>query len=180
MGHESFPCWYDRSPIDKTRIITAQDTIRAVGSMFYNEPHRATRNYKKLEEKVLKEYFVAGNKWEMAYVAAYAFYRIEMLFRTGALDPKLKPARFHMVMAIKPLAIADETPQWSNSKDMEKYCDKLRLALWADGDNGIIAKAVSLVAACAAGDYGRDNIRKEEFTQKVAQSIRADQNGGQA
>ena len=49
--------------------------------MFLEEPHRVTRTAKGLRGQVGKEIFVRGHKLESYYVGAYAYYKLESLFR---------------------------------------------------------------------------------------------------
>lgn len=162
---------YDRMQIERTRIVTATNMIQAVGSMFLEEPHGATRNYKQLANRVSKELFVKGNKMEPFYLAAFALYRLEYLFRSGKLPAKLKPARFHILLAARLLANPD-IPQFMNSRDMEKYCKKILDILWEPTEStNLIVKAANLVSDIAAGDFSRDAIRTEVFTRKVLAAL---------
>ncbi|HWP55044.1 MAG TPA: AIPR family protein, partial [Pyrinomonadaceae bacterium] len=105
---------YDQLSIEKTRIITPANMIRAFASMFLNEPHRATRNYAALRDKVGDTIFAEGHRMEPYYVAAFTLYKLEYLFRSKQLDPKYKPARFHILLATRLLAADEQVPR-SNS-----------------------------------------------------------------
>src|ERR1044072_8242748 len=76
---------YHRLPIEKTRIVTPANIIKAYAAMFLNEPHRTTRNYSALKAKVGTEIFVQGHRMEPYYTAAFAAYKLEFLFRSGKL-----------------------------------------------------------------------------------------------
>lgn len=158
---------YDRLDIEKTRIVTPANMIRAFAAMFLGEPHRTTRNYAALTSKVGKEIFVKGHRKEPYYTAAFTLYKLEYFFRSGKLEPKYKPARFHILLAARSLGNADPMPQ-INSHQMKSYCKKIMDTLWdsAKADE-LIAKAAKIVDQAAAGDFHRDNIRTEPFTQKV-------------
>lgn len=71
---------YDRLGIEKTRIVLPSNVIRAFASMFLNQPHRTTRSYKALSEKVGNEIFAVGHKLEPYYAAAYGLYRLDWPF----------------------------------------------------------------------------------------------------
>ena len=62
---------YERLPVEKTRIVTQPNVIKAFAAMFLQEPHRTTRNYSALKEKVGKEIFGEGHRMEPYYLSAF-------------------------------------------------------------------------------------------------------------
>lgn len=158
---------FDRLAIEKTRIITQPYVIKAFAAMFLNEPHRTTRNYAGLKAKVGGDIFGKTHKMDPYYTAAFALYRLEYLFRTGKLEAQYKPARFHILLATRILGNPDPLPKM-NSKDMEKYCKVIMEKLWeASKSDELLAQAATIVGQVANGNFHRDNIRTEPFTQKV-------------
>ncbi|MGO9272360.1 MAG: AIPR family protein [Terriglobia bacterium] len=158
---------YDRQDIEKTRIVTPPNMIRAFAAMFLDEPHRTTRNYASLASKVGKEIFVKGHRMEPYYTAAFTLYKLEYFFRSGRLEPKYKPARFHILLAARILGNPERLPRM-NSRDMERYCKVLTDILWeASKADDLITRAAMVVEQAASGDFRRDNIRTEPFTQRV-------------
>lgn len=161
---------YDSLSIEKTRIITPANMIRAFAAMFLQEPHRTTRNYAALKRKIGVEggIFVKGHRYEPYYVAALTLYKLEYFFRNSKLEAKYKPARFHILLAARILWNSAPLPPM-NSHEMEKYCKGMMATLWdtAKADE-LITRAANIVNEAAAGDFNRDNIRTEPFTSKVA------------
>jgi hypothetical protein len=105
---------------------------------------------------------------EPYYTAAFALYKLEFLFRSQKLEAKYKPARFHILLAMRILANPEPLPKMMNSKDMEKYCKTIMDALWdPTRADQLLLQAANVVEAAAAGDFHRDNIRTEPFTQRV-------------
>jgi hypothetical protein len=164
---------YDRLDIEKTRIVIPANMIRAFAAMFLDEPHRTTRNYAALASKVGKEIFVKGHRHEPYYTAAFTLYKLEYFFRSGRLEPKYKPARFHILLAARLLGNHDALPRM-NSHEMERYCKTIMDTLWdpAKADE-LIVQAATIVDQAAAGNFHRDNIRTEPFTQKVKENCQA-------
>ena len=158
---------YDRMGIEKTRIITQPNVIRAFAAMFLDEAHRTTRNYSALKAKVGKDIFGKGHRMEPYYTAAFTLYKLEYLFRNGKLESKYKSARFHILLAARLLSAAEALPPM-NSREMEKYCKPLMELLWdsAKADD-LLAQAVKVVDDVAAGSFDRDKIRTEAFTKSV-------------
>ena len=161
---------YHRQQIEKTRVVTPPNMIRAFAAMFLGQPHRTTRNYGALKGTVGKDIFAKGHRKEPYYTAAFTLYKLEYLFRNQRLDPKFKPARFHILLAARILGNTESMPRM-NSNDMERYCRKLMDILWdASKSDELIIQAAQVVDVAAAGNFQRDNIRTEPFTQKVIAS----------
>jgi hypothetical protein len=87
------------------------------------------------------------------YAAALALYRVDVAFRGKKIDPKLKPARFHILLATRILIAGYERPSFTADK-MEGYCkpltDLLQNSTKAEME---ILKAAALVEAAANGNF---------------------------
>jgi len=154
--------------IEKTRIITQPNVIKAFAAMFLDEAHRTSRNYGALKAKVGKDIFGKGHRKEPYYTASLALWRLEYLFRNSRLDAKFKPAKFHILLAARMLTKPNEPLPPMNSRDMEKYCISVMEMLW-DAD-----QADALMDKAAAGDFDRDKIRTEPFTKRVIDECKAE------
>jgi len=152
--------------IEKTRIVTLQGLIRSYAAMFGDEPHRTTKDYKRLLERVGKSIFVHGDKLEPYYIAAYAAYRLEYLFRNGSIDAKFKPARFQILYALRLLKGGVKLPR-RNSREMERFCEPL-IELLADGRKmqKAFQDAVDLVSE-VSGIGIDDKVRTQGFTESL-------------
>jgi hypothetical protein len=141
--------------------------IKAYAAMFLEEPHRTTRNYAALRARVGTGIFAQGHRMDPYYTAAFALYKLEFLFRTGRLEAKYRPAKFHILLAARCIA-APSRPPWPNSRDMERYCKTILDKLWdSTKADEILASAALVIDIVAAGNFHRDNIRTEPFTNKV-------------
>jgi hypothetical protein len=159
--------------IEKTRIITQPNVIKAFAAMFLDEAHRTTRNYAALKAKVGRDIFGKGHKKEPYYTASLALWRLEYLFRNGKLDAQYKPARFHILLAARLLAKPDPLPPM-NSREMEKYCTGIMEMLWdANQADELLGRAAAIVDKVAASDFDRDKIRTEPFTKRVIEECKA-------
>jgi hypothetical protein len=153
--------------IEKTRIITPGNLIRAYASMFLEEPHRTTRTYRALLANVGKEIFGPGHRSEPYYAAAYALYRLEFLFRNQTLEAKYKPARYHILLAARILLEPGATPL-ANSHDMRRYSERLTAHFWdSDASEQVFKRAAAVVDATASGNFARDHIRTQPFTDTL-------------
>lgn len=157
--------------VEKTRIVTLNNLIRAYAAMILEEPHRTTRNFRALVEKVGSDIFGAEHRLEPYYLVAVALYRLEYLFRNGTIDSKYKPARHHILLAARLLASSERPPR-PNSREAARYAEGLSESLWGPGAEDLFRQAVALVDRVAAGDLNRDNIRTQPFTQAVIDACR--------
>lgn len=158
---------YDKLAIEKPKIVTQANMIRAFAGMFLEEPHRTTRNFNALLDKVGKEIFAEGQRFEPYYVAAYTFYKLERLFKSSKIDSKLKVARFQILLAARRLANSNSLPRIV-SRDMEIYCKKITDILW-DGPAAetLIEKAAGIVTEIIGANFDRDHIRTVSITDGI-------------
>lgn len=147
--------------------MTPANLIRAYAAMFLEEPHKTTRNYAALLDRVGKDIFSPDHRLVAYYVAAFALYRLEYLFRNQALDPKYKPARYHILLASRLLANLAPLPR-SNSHEMQRYCESMLELLWdVKKADELFAKAAGAVEVVAKGNFQRDSIRTQPFTESL-------------
>jgi hypothetical protein len=157
--------------IEKVRIINMAALVRAFAAIFLVLPHRTTRNYKALLRSVGKDIFNKDHRLEPYYVAAFAHYRLEFLFRNQSLPAELKPARYHLLLAYRILENGEALPPM-NSHEMERYCKVLMDSLWDDDTSKArFENAEAHVRAVAYGNLIRDNIRTEPFTKSLLQRL---------
>ena len=65
------------------------------------------------------------------------------------------------------LATPDPLPPL-NSKQMEKYCRKIIDMLWdSNKADELCARTASLIEKAAEGNFDRDNVRTQTFTERV-------------
>jgi hypothetical protein len=152
---------YDSQEIQKSKIVSHPNLVRAVGAMFLNEPHRTTRNYKALSAKVGAEIFKDGDRMEPYYVAAYAMYRLTKL----KLPAKYIAGRHLILLAARLIMDPKQLPHM-NSGEMAKRADAMMKELWKNAD-AILTEAIGLVDEVAGGDWKGDNIRTQSKTDAL-------------
>lgn len=162
---------YDRASVEKTRIITPQNCIRSFAAMYINEAHRTTRNYKALREQVGEEIFDIRHRPELYYAAAYAFYRLEFLFRAKVIPSEYKAARFHLLMAARYLLVPGNIGQF-NSKAAATHAETLWRVFWDQAESEkLFQEAMSVVDAATRGNLDRDNVRTLSVTNAIKNSF---------
>ncbi len=158
---------YGRLDTEKTRIVTPPNLIRSYAAMYLSEPHRTTRNFGALVERVGKDIFVDAHKLELYYAAAFALYKLEYLFRTQRLDNKFKPARFHILLAVR-LLFDPRALSPPNSAEAAKRALALVETLDdAKKADALFARAAAAVESVAKGNFHRDNVRTQPFTEQL-------------
>lgn len=171
--------YYERRPrqynsysnIERVRIINMTTLIRAFASIFLDQPHRTTRNYKALLKLIGADIFNKEHRLEMYYLAAFAHYRLEYLFRNQTISSELKPARYHLLMAFRKICNTSSLPRL-NSREMERYCNSLLEVLWDEQRyKDVFAQSSVIVSNAADSNFHRDNIRTEPFTRKVNEEV---------
>ncbi|WP_141810128.1 AIPR family protein [Nocardia bhagyanarayanae] len=123
--------------IEKVRIVTKPQLIKAFAGMFLNEPHRALGYSGELDPWVGSKIFNDLHKLEPYYTAAYAHYKLEFFFRNGAIDSVYKPARFHLLMIVRSQVAGPAIPDLTTRK-AEKYSQTICESLW-DGAKALKA-----------------------------------------
>lgn len=153
--------------VEKTRIVPPANLIRAYASVFLEEPHRTTRTYRALLGQLGTSIFGPDDRLEPYYYSASALYRLEFLFRNNLLDVKYKPARYLILFAAR-LLLNPARPPRSNSREMARYCEPLIEIAWDQINAGdAFHRAAGIVEKIAKGNFDRDNIRTQTFTEEV-------------
>lgn len=161
------------SGVEKTRIITPTVLIRSYASSFLEEPHRTTRTYSALVQQLGRGIFGPEDRLEPYYYAASAHYRLEFLFRNGTIPSALKPARYHILMAARLLLHPGALPR-TNSHEMARLGARLTDEIWKpETSDELLVKAANVVDATAAGNFHRDHIRTQPFTEAVKEACLA-------
>jgi hypothetical protein len=159
---------YERLGIEKTRVVVPSNVIRAFASMFLNQPHRTTRSYKALREKVGTEIFADSDRLEPYYAASYGLYRLDWLFRNEStrFSRQYKPARFHALLAARLLVNPNELPRM-NSYAMVDRANEIIQALWGPNSDQLFLNAIEAVNTAAKSNMERDHIRQKPITDAL-------------
>jgi AIPR protein len=129
LYYERRPKQYASTNVEKTRIVTTDNLIRAYISFFGEEPHRVTKGFSEVLKGIGTTFFADNHVMEPYYASAYALYRLESLFRSEELDSKFKPARFQILLAFRLIINPTAAPR-SGSNEMKKFTQQYLDALW--------------------------------------------------
>lgn len=161
--------------IEKVRIIDKKVQIRAFAAMFLDDAHRAARYYSDLRAQVGSgKIFSDTHKLEPYYVSAYAYYKLEFLFRNSQIPVYYKPARYHLLMALRYLVGGEEMPALTANK-VATYANNIADVLWSDqGAVDAFKAAVEVIDTATGGQpLTRDTVKTQAFTDAVKAAAKA-------
>lgn len=145
--------------IEKIRVVTIPNQIRAFASMFLGLPHHASRYYGTLLKSIETKIFVPDHHPVAYFCSALALFRLESLTRRKALDPALRPFKYHL-LPIARLLLVGEAPHPMSSNKFERYCESLVAAL---RDEKVCLRAFEgaarILAMALGGDMSRDRAK---------------------
>lgn len=124
----------------KSRVITVPYQIKSFAGMFLNEPHNVTSYFGSIVRKLNDgkiQIFDNDHSYFPYYTSAYAYYKLETLFKRGLVDSSYRKVKFHLLMLFRMLNEKEDMPRL-NSKKMEQYC-KVLLDILYDDDKAIKA-----------------------------------------
>jgi hypothetical protein len=157
----------DATEIEKVRIITRDQLVRAFAAMFLNEPHRATGYVPTLMEQLNVRIMSNDHKLEPYYTAAFGHYKLEFFWRNKQLDAGFKPGRWQILMAARHIAVGGAVGRL-NSREIAASAGKLNELLWVDSDAlALFKKAIKAVDAAVVGNWKRDHMRNQPTTQDL-------------
>lgn len=166
------------SGMEKTRIITRPQLVRAYAAMFLDEPWRAGRYYRELQRIRREDIFRENDSPSPYYASAVGYYRLDYFFRNGHVPVEYKPARYQLLMAMRHYIHGPaRAPQ--GRRDLERYCERITEVLW-DATEGpaLIHRLLKVVdqaveAAEVDGVLDRDTVRTQGFTDLIAEEVAA-------
>jgi len=156
---------YYRLPVEKTLIVTQANMIRAFVGMFLEDPHRTTRDFNSLLDRIGRDIFVEGQKLEAYYAAGFALAKLEHLFKVELIDRKYKAARSQILLAFRRLANPERLPALA-SREMEAYCKKVIDVLW-DNPTPLIQRGAAIVSEVIGDNWNKDSIRTLPITNAI-------------
>ncbi|WP_207923895.1 AIPR family protein [Actinomadura bangladeshensis] len=153
--------------VTKTRIVTISDQMRAVSALFLDLPHAAARYAGRLYDDVGITIFQEEHKLLPYVASAYAAYRLENAFRSGSLDSRYKPARYHILMVYKYLIAGAHSAPLMSAK-CERESTEIIDALKEADHTKIFRAAARVVVEAAGGSLPTgDRLKRQTFTQAI-------------
>jgi hypothetical protein len=163
---------HDRGAEPKLRVIDTPTILRSYASIFREVPHAATRSYRSIRDEIGDTIFANGDKQLAYYYAAYSWFILESLFRSKAIDPSFKSARYHLLLTAHLLIDAAPSPH-RNSKAIEQRSQAVLDILWDSARaEDLFKRATDVVIEVTGGDLDRDHVRTEAITDAIINKMR--------
>lgn len=136
----------DKPEVPDARVISRTALIRSVAATFQGEPHLATGYTGTLYERLTlpvkhnentdrpaseRTVMSADDEVTVYYSAASASYRLDLMLKTGRIDPRFKPARWHILNVARIIAIGNRVPRF-NDRKITKWVDPFTKMVWDD------------------------------------------------
>jgi len=115
---------YNKSSIQRKKIIDKTTQIKAMGSIFYDKPEMATRFFGALFTEFKNKLFQDNHEMFPYYVASYSIYQLESFFSSKKLDKKYTKIKYHLIMMLKYEISTSKCPSFESKKSV-KYCEDI-------------------------------------------------------
>lgn len=110
--------------VEKVRIVSTPMQIKAMASMFYKLPHRASAYYGTLLRMLDNKFdlFEESHTFLPYYLSAYILYKLEFAFRNNKFERKYRKFRYHLLMMFRFVHI---TASGLKGRKLTKECTDL-------------------------------------------------------
>jgi hypothetical protein len=136
---------YRNSTIPQTKIINIPKQIKAVTSMFLDNPHGVSGHYGTVAKKVKGEIFKQSDYPEPYFVSALLLYRVETFFRKNKDYKQFSRMKWHILMTVKYLLCDRKSvPRIFNSKEIRTFSNQIERKLSNENSsNSLIKEAIN-------------------------------------
>ncbi len=174
---------YDsKGDVVKARVIDRYTLVRATAAVFADEPHLSTgypmqllgrlsgaQQAKDGHQRVI--FFTDSDEPLVYYAAASAYYRLDLFFKTSKIEARYKPARWHLLMAARHLAMGNAMPGFTERK-FRTWAKPFVDIVWDDAEGvALFAKAVEVIDK-AGLPLSRTALRNASTVQDLLEHLR--------
>lgn len=161
----------------KARVIDRTVLVRSTASTFGHEPHTATGYSKDIlkrldtsKETDKRRYLQNEDEPILYYAAASAYYKLDLWFKTGRIDPSYKPARWHLLHIARRIGLDGDYTDFSNKKIRDKVRAYVDL-LWDDDEcEELFSKTVKVLDSSDV-KLSREILRGVSATNEIDKAI---------
>ena len=108
----------------------------------------------------------------MYYAAASAYYKLDLLFKTGKIDPRFKPARWHMLALARQLTLPDSTPSFIDKK-FDRWVSPFLDDIWDEEKALIMFLNTTSIISDSGLELSRSALRNTNSVEELKQSLQA-------
>lgn len=163
LYYERRPRQYAGRPdVEKPRVVTRAQLGRAYAALFIEGVgHQQARD---------DHLFQHGRYPHPCYASAAAHYRLEQLFRAGALPPAYAPARLHLLAGLRLTLVGRRIPR--DRPGLTEACDRILAAVWDPPEAEKLLRSLLPVVHLAAGNQSlAEAVRTRHFTEAYRRAL---------
>jgi hypothetical protein len=161
----------------KARIINIQNQIKAFSSMYYENPDRVTTYFGSIVKQNIETenpiIFNPGHQHILYYTSALAFYRLDSLFRSKAIDAKFRKVKFFLLMLFRKLIKKSKlaAAYMNSDRKTSEYCKEI-MDILNDKDKTLefFQKAIEIVRLSKEDIENKQLIKQVQFTTKLLEA----------
>jgi hypothetical protein len=162
------------SPVEKTRVVTIPNQIKAIASMFLDVPHRVSGYYGTVRSRIADKIFRPEHKYIPYYASALTLYRLDTLFRNRVLESSYKPLRWYLLMLFRKALVGDSPTLGSNA--IEKYCEGILKHLKSSESAALVfqkvVKALEDKGVIQSGSIDKDALKTQTFRDRLIEAVK--------
>lgn len=170
------------SDVIKSRVIDRLTIVRSVAAVVLDEPHLATGYPAQLMSRLADArrhadegagrvlFFAPQDEPVMYFAAAAAYYRLDVLFRTVRIDPKFKPARWHMLTVARHLVVPGQAPALGDSRAARNWPKPLLDRVWEDKAIDLFTHAAAIIEGTGL-EISRPSLRNTAATTQILKAL---------
>ncbi|AWK85003.1 AIPR family protein [Azospirillum thermophilum] len=158
--------WNEDSTPAEIRVFDIKSIARCTGAMFFDKPDLASRYPNRLTGELSNMVFRSENVEDIHYTAAYASYRLQLLFSNQKIDSKYRQLKWHILMSIKYYVAGDGLPQPTSNK-IRSVCAQIDKFM-SGNDDETLARIQGICALYDPMDGAdRDKLKVHSFIQEA-------------
>jgi hypothetical protein len=157
---------YRSKNVERKRIIDKTTQIKAIASLYYDKPNLATRYFGAVFAELKDKLFKDNDQLLPYFVASFAIYKIEGLFRTGKIDKKYKKIKYYILTMFRHELNSQTCPAF-NSKKSEAYSQEILEVLKDDTKTKkIISKVIKKIDSLSPDLQDSEISKSKDFVTK--------------
>lgn len=155
------------SSVEKSRVITIPNQIKAISAMFLDLPHRVAGYYGTVRSRIGDQLFKLDHNDIAYYTSALALSRLDSLLKAKVIEPKYRPLRWYLLMLLRYHIAGKDVPPL-NSKKIELYCRPIIDSL-LDGEKSRLAyqEVIDKVEKHGIPEVNKDIVKTQVFRDKL-------------
>ncbi len=114
--------------VTKRKIISIANQVKSFSAMFRQNPHLVTTYFGTLTKLMTQEgsgLCDSDHQYGTYYMAGLAYYKLDILFSSGAIEKRFKKVKFYLLMLFLKIATANSTPPLNSRRKTESFCEPI-------------------------------------------------------